>query len=84
LKLHHPELLDLYHCKVFVETSTDSVRFHRRLIRDIRERGDTEALIAKAWQENVLPMHGLWVEPQCDRADVVVSGEEDVGIGVER
>jgi uridine kinase len=80
--LHHPELLDLYHCKVFVETSTDSVRFLRRTIRDIRERGDTEALIAKAWEENVLPMHRLWVGPQCDRADVGVSGEEDVGVGV--
>jgi uridine kinase len=62
--LHHPELLDIYHCKVYVETSTDSVRFHRRLIRDIRERGDTEASIAKAWVENVLPMHGLWVGSQ--------------------
>jgi uridine kinase len=82
--LYHRELLDLYHCKVYVETSTDSVRFHRRLIRNIRERGDTEASVAKAWQENVLPMHRLWVGPQCDRADVGVSGEEDVGVGVER
>jgi uridine kinase len=81
--LHYPELLDLYHCKVFVETSSASVRFRRRMIRDIRERGDTEALIAKAWVENVLPMHRLWVGPQCDRADVVVSGEEDVEVGVE-
>jgi hypothetical protein len=28
-------------------------------------------------------MHRLWVGPQCDRVDVVVSGEEDVGVGVE-
>jgi uridine kinase len=82
--LHPPELLDLYHCKVFVETSSDLVRFDRRLIRDIRERGDTEASVAKAWEENVMPMHRLWVEPQCDWADIVVSGEEDVGVGVER
>jgi uridine kinase len=82
--LHQPELLDLYHCKVFVETSSDSIRFRRRTIRDIRERGDTEASVAKAWEANVLPMHGMWVGPQCDRADVVVSGEEDVGVGVER
>jgi hypothetical protein len=37
-----------------------------------------------AWEENVLPMHGLWVGTQCDRADVGVSGEEDVGVGVEK
>jgi uridine kinase len=61
--LHHPELLDLYHYKVFVETSTDSVRFRRRLVRDIRERGDTEATVAKAWVENVLPMHRWLVGP---------------------
>jgi uridine kinase len=82
--LHHPELLDLYHCKVFVETSNDVVRFNRRVTRDIRERGDTEASVAKAWEENVLRMHCLWVGPQCDRADVVVSGEEDVWVGVVR
>jgi uridine kinase len=62
--LHHTELLNLYHCKVFVETSSDSVRFRRRTIRDTRERGDTEATVAKAWEENVLPMHWLWVGPQ--------------------
>lgn len=73
--LHHRELLDLYHCKVFVETSTDTVRFQRRVARDIRERGDTEASVAKVWVENVIPMHYRLIEPQRERADVVVSGE---------
>ena len=76
--LHHAELLELYDSKVFVETSTDDVRYHRRMIRDIKERGDTEATLAKAWATNVMPMHQRYVKPQRDQADVVVSGEADV------
>ena len=76
--LHHPELRELYNGKVFVETSTDDVRYHRRMIRDIKERGDTEATVAQAWTTNVMPMHQRYVAPQLDQADVVVSGEADV------
>jgi uridine kinase len=76
--LHHPELLELYDGKIFVETSTDDVRFHRRMIRDIKERGDTEATVAQAWETNVMSMHRVYVEPQRERADIVVSGEADV------
>ena len=76
--LHHPELLELYDGKVFVETATDGIRFHRRMIRDIRERGDTKATVAKAWATNVMPMHQRYVAPQREQADIVVSGEADV------
>jgi uridine kinase len=74
--LHHPSLLELYDRKVFIETSTDAVRFHRRMIRDIKERGDTEATVAQAWEANFMPMHRLFVVPQRDRADAIVSGEK--------
>jgi uridine kinase len=81
--LHPPELLELYHCKVFVDVPNDSVRFHRRLVRDIRERGDTEASVSKAWVENVLLTHQRLIQPQKARADVVLSGVEDFkNIGV--
>jgi uridine kinase len=76
--LHHPELLELYHLKVYVNVLSDSVRFHGRLIRDIRECGDTEASVSKAWAENVLPTHQAYVELQKAWADVVVSGVENV------
>jgi uridine kinase len=74
--LYHTELLELYHSKVYVETATDTVRFHRRVARDIRERGDTEASVTKAWEVNVLPMHYRLIQPQKAQADVVVSGEK--------
>jgi Phosphoribulokinase / Uridine kinase family len=66
------------HCKVYMETSTHSIRFHRRMIRDIKERGDTKATVATAWATNVMPMHQRYVVPQREHADIVVPGEADV------
>jgi uridine kinase len=82
--LYHVELRNLYHCKVFVDTSCDIVRFQRRLARDIQERGDTEKAVIEAWNNNVLPMHYELIEPQRDRADLVVSGEAPVELGVKK
>jgi uridine kinase len=48
------------------------------MIRDIKERGDTEATVAQAWATNVMPMHQRYVAPQRDQAGIVVSGEADV------
>jgi uridine kinase len=61
--LYHPELLMLYERKVYVDVPSDSVRFERRIIRDIQERGDTEASVSKAWIENVLPTHYRLIQP---------------------
>jgi uridine kinase len=72
--LHHTELLKLYERKVYVDVPGDAVRFHRRVVRDIRERGDTEASVCKAWAENVLPTHYRLIQPQKARADAVIWG----------
>jgi uridine kinase len=79
--LHPPELLELYHLKVYVDVPNNSIRYHRRMIRDIRERGDTEAKVTKAWTENVLPTHYRLIQPQKARAEVVVSGVGDLAEG---
>ena len=76
--LYHPQLLKLYHSKVFVETPNDLVRLNRRIVRDFLERGHSEVSIRKVWEENVLPTHYRLIEPQREHADVVVSGEIDV------
>lgn len=76
--LYPPKLLELYHFKVYVDVPNDSVRFERRMIRDIRENGGTETSVSKAWAENVLPTHYRMIQPQKARADVVVSGQGDV------
>ncbi|NJM74750.1 MAG: hypothetical protein HC852_02005 [Acaryochloridaceae cyanobacterium RU_4_10] len=44
--------------------------------RDIKTRGDTEEAVKEVWVSNVLPVHYELIQPQCDRADLVVSGED--------
>ena len=67
-------LLDL---KVFVDTPAD-IRFSRRLVRDIQERGRTVDSCIQQYYATTRPMHFAWVEPSKVFADVVVSGEEDI------
>ena len=67
-------LLDL---KVFVDTPAD-IRFIRRLVRDIQERGRTVDSCIQQYYATTRPMHFAWVEPSKAFADVVVSGEEEV------
>ena len=67
-------LLDL---KVFVDAPAD-IRFIRRLLRDIQERGRTVDLCIQQYYATTRPMHFAWVEPSKAFADVVVSGEEEI------
>ena len=69
-------LLDL---KVFVDAPAD-IRFIRRLIRDIQERGRTVDSGIQQYYATTRPMHFAWVEPSKAFADVVVSSEEAVEI----
>jgi uridine kinase len=67
-------LLDL---KIFVGAPAD-IRFIRRLVRDIRERGRTVDSCIQQYYATTRPMYLAWVEPSKVFADVVVSGEEEV------
>ena len=67
-------LLDL---KVFVDVSPD-IRFIRRLVRDIQERGRTVESCIQQYYATTRPMHFAWVEPSKAFGDIVVSGEEKV------
>ena len=51
--LYHPQLLKLYHSKVFVEATNDLVRLNRRIVRDFLERGDSEVSIRKVWKKRL-------------------------------
>ena len=65
--------------KVFVDTPAD-IRFIRRLVRDIQERGRTVDSCIQQYYSTTCPMHSAWVEPSKAFADVVVSGEEQIEI----
>ncbi len=67
-------LLDL---KVFVDAPAD-IRFIRRLLRDIQERGRTVDSCIQQYYTTTRPMHFDWVEPSKAFADMVVSGEEEI------
>jgi uridine kinase len=60
---------------VFVDADRDT-RFRRRLARDVAERGRTPDFVRHQFETLVEPMHVAHVEPQRERADLVV---ENVG-----
>ncbi len=55
-------LRDLMDIKIFVDTDAD-LRFIRRLVRDIRERGRTMDSVIEQYRNTVRPMHMEFVEP---------------------
>ncbi len=67
-------LLDL---KVFVDVPAD-IRFIRRMLRDIQERGRTVDSCIQQYYATTRPMHFAWVESSKAFADMVVSGEEEI------
>ena len=76
-----PALRDLMDIKIFVDTDAD-LRFIRRLVRDIRERGRTMEMVIEQYMATVRPMHLEFVEPSKRHADVIIpeGGHNEVGI----
>ncbi len=76
--LEDEELRKVFDLKVWVETSAD-LRFIRRLKRDMAERGRSLESVVQQYLSTVRPMHLRFVEPSRRYADLVISGEGDVG-----
>ncbi len=74
-------LRDLFDVKVFVDTDAD-LRFIRRLVRDVQERGRTVESVVMQYLATVRPMHIAFVEPTKRHADIIVpeGGENQVAI----
>ncbi|NOZ71318.1 MAG: uridine kinase [Chloroflexi bacterium] len=74
-------LRDLMDIKIYVDTDSD-IRFIRRLLRDINERGRTVESVVEQYQTTVRPMHLKFVEPAKRYADVVIpeGGYNDVAL----
>ncbi|MCX7774245.1 MAG: uridine kinase [Clostridia bacterium] len=71
LIFENQELLDLMDIKVFVDTDSD-IRFARRLIRDIHERGRDIDSVVNQYLNTVKPMHEAFVEPSKKHADIII------------
>ena len=74
-------LRSLMDIKIFVDTDAD-LRFIRRLLRDIGERGRTMEMVVDQYLTTVRPMHIDFVEPSKRFADVIIpeGGHNEVGI----
>lgn len=81
LIFEHKPLCELMDIKIFVDTDAD-LRFIRRMVRDIRERGRTTEMGVEQYMKTVRPMHMEFVEPSKRNADVIIpeGGYNDVGI----
>jgi uridine kinase len=70
--LRRPDLRQLFDLKVYLDTP-HTLRRDRRLARDVRERGYSQSETHRRFQQEVLPMHHRYVEPQKRYADIVLS-----------
>ena len=79
--LENKNIRDLLDIKIFVDTPAD-VRFIRRLIRDIEERGRTLQSVVDQYLTTVREMHDQFIEPSKRYADVIIpeGGKNHVAI----
>ena len=71
------ELINIINLKIFIETK-ESIRYQRRIDRDIKQRGRTISNVKKQYQSTVKPMHVKYIEPLRSVAEVIISGELDI------
>lgn len=67
--------------KLFVDTEAD-IRFIRRLLRDVNERGRTLEHVITQYTTTVKIMHALFIEPSKRYADLIIpeGGKNEVAI----
>lgn len=83
LALHFADLPALYDLSIYVDAPHD-VCLERRIYRDTRERGRTEASVREQFAATVLPMAERYVLPSKAHAHLTVSGLEDLDWSVEQ
>ncbi len=81
LVLQEKILRDMLDIKIYVDTDAD-VRFIRRLVRDINERGRTSDSVINQYLNVVKPMHEQFTEPTKRYADIIIpeGGQNKVAI----
>ncbi len=69
--LYDVKIRNLLDLKIYVDTP-DDIRFVRRLLRDINERGRTVESVVKQYLEVVRPGHATFIEPTKEFADLII------------
>jgi len=83
LIFENKELRDMMDIKIFVDTDAD-IRFIRRLLRDVEQRGRTLNSVVSQYCKTVKPMHEQFVEPSKKFADIIVpeGGHNEVALNM--
>ena len=79
--LENEEIRQRLDMKLFVDTAAD-IRFIRRLVRDVNERGRTLESVINQYTTTVRIMHDSFVEPSKRYADIIIpeGGKNEVAI----
>jgi uridine kinase len=83
LSLHYADLQPLYDYTIYVDAPHD-VCLARRIHRDTRERGRTEASVRHQFEIFARPMADEYVLPGRDSANLSVKGTEDLDWSIEQ
>ncbi|MCB2288234.1 uridine kinase [Clostridium sp. CS001] len=83
LVLSEKILRDMLDIKIYVDTDAD-VRFIRRMVRDINERGRTAESVINQYLNVVKPMHEQFTEPTKRHADLIIpeGGHNKVAVDI--
>lgn len=76
LILSRSEVRVLFDESVFIDTS-ESLRYQRRLKRDVEERGRSEAGVKNQFFKQVKPMHDQFVEPVKAFASFIINEDDN-------
>ncbi len=79
--LNEESVRTLCDIKIFVDTDAD-IRFIRRMVRDINERGRSVDSVVNQYMNTVRPMHEQFIEPSKRYADIIIpeGGSNSVAI----
>lgn len=79
--LESESLRDLLDMKIFVDTDAD-LRFIRRMVRDVKERGRSLDSVVSQYTTTVRVMHDLFIEPSKRYANLIIpeGGHNEVAI----
>ena len=69
--LENEDLRQLENIKLFVDTEAD-IRFIRRLVRDVKERGRSLDSVVNQYVTTVRVMHTTFIEPTKRYADIII------------
>ncbi len=83
LALHYTALRQLYDFSIYVNAPHE-LCLTRRIARDIRERGRTEASVREQYEATARPMADLYVLPSAAHASITVEGTDALDWSVEQ